>query len=224
MRARLSDDAGAEHRDFLHADQFGASKMAPMRRIAALGVTVLVHLVALAASAAPPPLAAGALKWRLVGPFRGGRALAVAGVPGQPETFYFGAVAGGVWKTTDTGANWKPLFDKQPIGSIGAIAVAPSDPNVLYVGTGEACIRGNISYGNGVYRSGDAGATWTHVGLDDTRHIGRVIINPRDPNTVFVAALGHAYGPNSQRGVFRTTDGGKTWTRVLYKNDDTGAI
>src|SRR5262249_45142416 len=107
---------------------------------------------------------------------------------------------------------------------IGAIAVAPSDPNVLYVGTGEACIRGNISYGNGVYRSSDAGATWTHVGLDDTRHIGRVIINPRDPDTVFVAARGQAYGPNPQRGVFRSSDGGKTWKRVLYKNDDTGAI
>jgi photosystem II stability/assembly factor-like uncharacterized protein len=167
---------------------------------------------------------AGALKWRLVGPFRGGRVLAVTGVPGQPETFYFGAVAGGVWKSTDAGANWRPIFDGQSIGSIGAIAVAPSDPNVIYVGSGEACIRGNISYGNGVYRSTDAGASWTHVGLTDTRHIGRVAVSPRDPNTAFVAALGHAFGPNTERGVFRTTDGGKTWQKVLYKDDKTGAI
>jgi photosystem II stability/assembly factor-like uncharacterized protein len=184
----------------------------------------LALLVLLAAPAAADVPSAGALKWRLVGPFRGGRVLAVTGVAGQPEVFYFGAVAGGVWKTTDGGANWRPIFDSQPISSIGAIAVAPSDPNVLYVGSGEACIRGNISYGNGVYRSTDAGATWTHVGLDDTRHIGRVVVSPRDPNTAFVAALGHAFGPNAERGLFRTTDGGKTWQKVLYKDDKTGAI
>src|ERR1019366_949402 len=185
---------------------------------------VLALLVLLAAPAAADVPSAGALKWRLVGPFRGGRVLAVTGVAGQPEVFYFGAVAGGVWKTTDGGANWRPIFDAQPISSIGAIAVAPSDPNVLYVGSGEACIRGNISYGNGVYRSTDAGTTWTHVGLTDTRHIGRVVVSPRDPNTAFVAALGHAFGPNAERGLFRTTDGGKTWQKVLYKDDKTGAI
>ena len=164
------------------------------------------------------------MKWRLIGPFRGGRVLAVSGVSGQPNTYYFGSVAGGVWKTTNGGINWIPLFDKQPIASIGAIAVAPSDPNVIYVGTGEACIRGDISYGNGVYKSVDAGRTWTHLGLADTRQIGRVIVDPRNPDIVFVAALGHAYGPNTERGVFRSSDGGNTWEKVLYKDDKTGAI
>ena len=164
------------------------------------------------------------MKWRLVGPFRGGRALAVAGVSSQPNTYYFGAVAGGVWKTTNGGLSWTPLFDKESIASIGAIAVAPSDPNVIYVGTGEACIRGDISYGNGVYKSVDAGKTWAHMGLDDTRHIGRLIIDPQNADIVFVAALGHAYGPNADRGVFRTADGGKTWQKVLYKDDKSGAI
>jgi photosystem II stability/assembly factor-like uncharacterized protein len=164
------------------------------------------------------------MKWRLVGPFRGGRVLAVAGIPGDANTYYFGAVAGGVWKTTDGGLRWTPIFDKEPVSSIGSIAVAPSDPNVIYVGTGEACIRGNISFGDGVYKSVDAGKTWTHMGLDDTRHIGRVIVDPRNPDIVFVAALGHAYGSNEERGVFRTTDGGKHWEKVLYKDQKTGAI
>lgn len=166
----------------------------------------------------------GAMRWRQVGPFRGGRVLAVTGVTGEPNVFYFGAVAGGVWKSTDTGANWQPLFDKQDTASIGALAVADSDHNIIYAGTGEACIRGNISYGNGVYKSVDGGKTWTNVGLKDTQHIGAVIIDPKDPNIVFVAALGHAYGPNEERGVFRTTDGGKTWQKVLYENNKTGAI
>ena len=164
------------------------------------------------------------MKWRLVGPFRGGRALAVAGIPGDANTYYFGSVAGGVWKTTDGGLEWTPIFDKEPVSSIGSIAVAPSDPNIIYVGTGEACIRGNISFGDGVYKSLDAGKTWTHIGLDDTQHIGRVIVDPRNPDIVFVAALGHAYGANEERGVFRTTDGGKHWDKVLYKDDKTGAI
>jgi photosystem II stability/assembly factor-like uncharacterized protein len=164
------------------------------------------------------------MKWRLVGPFRGGRVLAVAGIPGDANTYYFGSVAGGVWKTTDGGLQWTPMFDKEPVSSIGSMAVAPSDPNVIYVGTGEACIRGNISFGDGVYKSTDAGKTWTHVGLDDTRHIGRVIVDPRNPNIVFVAALGHAYGSNEERGVFRSTDGGKHWDKVLYKDEKTGAI
>jgi hypothetical protein len=164
------------------------------------------------------------LQWRSIGPYRGGRVLAVAGVPGDPTTYYFGGVAGGVWRSTDSGQRWKPLFDHEQVSSIGAIAVADSDPNILYVGTGEACIRGNISYGNGVYKSTDAGHTWKHLGLKDTRHIGAVIIHPRNPDVVFVAALGHAYGANSERGVFRTTDGGKTWEKVLFKDDRTGAI
>jgi photosystem II stability/assembly factor-like uncharacterized protein len=164
------------------------------------------------------------LRWRQIGPFRGGRAIAVAGVPGDPTTFYFGAVAGGVWKTTDGGLNWSPIFDNQSVASIGAMAVAPSDPNIVYVGTGEACIRGNISHGDGVYKSTDAGKTWQHIGLHDTRHIGALVVHPRDSNLVFVAALGHVYGPNSERGVFRSADGGKTWTKVLFMDDKTGAI
>ena len=164
------------------------------------------------------------LKWRLIGPFRGGRSIAATGTPGNPSTFYFGAVSGGVWKTTNAGLTWDPIFDKQPISSIGAIAVAESDPNIIYVGTGEACIRGNISYGDGVYKSVDAGKTWTNIGLRDTRHIGAVIVDPHDANIVFVAALGHAYGPNSERGIFRTRDGGRNWEKVLYNDDKTGGI
>jgi photosystem II stability/assembly factor-like uncharacterized protein len=164
------------------------------------------------------------MKWRLIGPYRGGRVLAVTGVPGQPNTYYFGAVAGGVWKTTDGGTSWQPMSDKEPFWSVGAVAVAPSNPGVVYVGTGEACIRGDITYGNGVWKSLDGGRTWQHVGLEDTRQIGRIFVDPRNPNIVFIAALGHAFGPNEQRGVFRTTDGGATWQKVLYKDDKTGAI
>ncbi len=156
------------------------------------------------------PKTYGGMKWRLIGPFRGGRALAVTGVPSQPDTFYFGAVAGGVWKTSDAGNTWDPLFEKQTTSSIGAIAVSDSDPNVIYVGSGEACIRGNISFGDGVYRSNDGGKTWNNIGLKDTRHIGAVIVHPTNPDVAFVAALGHAYGANTERGIFRTRDGGKT--------------
>src|SRR5579864_4968787 len=164
------------------------------------------------------------LTYRSIGPYRGGRVLAVAGVPGDPDTYYFGGVAGGVWKSTNGGVTWTPVFDREPVASIGSIAIAPSDPNVIYVGTGEACIRGDISYGDGVYKSVDGGKTWTNVGLKDTRHIGKVIVDPHNPNVVFVAALGHAYGPNPERGIFRSTDGGKTWEKVLYKDDKTGGI
>ncbi len=165
-----------------------------------------------------------AMRWRQVGPFRGGRVLAVTGVPGSSNVFYFGGASGGVWKTTDAGANWQPIFDKESIASIGAIAVAASDHNIIYAGSGEACIRGNITFGNGVYKSVDGGKTWKNVGLKDTRHIGALVIDPRNPNIVFVAALGHAYGPNEERGVFRTTDGGATWQKVLYRDNKTGAI
>ncbi|HTX58391.1 MAG TPA: hypothetical protein VMH02_01855 [Verrucomicrobiae bacterium] len=164
------------------------------------------------------------LHWRSIGPFRGGRALAVTGVPGQPEHFYFGAVDGGVWESTDAGRTWKPIFDAQDVASIGAIAVAPSDPQTIYVGTGEADMRSDIAYGDGMYKSADGGKTWTHLGLEDTRQIGSIAIDPHDPNVVYVAALGHQYGPNAQRGVFKTTDGGKTWSKVLYKDENTGAI
>jgi photosystem II stability/assembly factor-like uncharacterized protein len=165
-----------------------------------------------------------ALRWRNVGPPRGGRANAVSGVPGEPTTFYFGSVGGGVWKTTNSGRTWTPVFDSEPVASIGAIGVAPSNPSTVYVGTGEADMRSQISYGNGVYKSTDAGRTWTHLGLDGTRQIGRVIVDPKDANTVFVAALGHAYGPNPERGVYRTRDGGRTWQKVLFKGNDVGAI
>jgi photosystem II stability/assembly factor-like uncharacterized protein len=166
----------------------------------------------------------GALHWRLVGPFRGGRVLAVAGVAGQPELFYAGAVGGGVWKSDDAGRTWIPIFDSQPIASIGAIAVAPSDPNTIYVGSGEADMRSSISYGDGMYKSTDAGNTWAHIGLSDSRQIGRILVDPRDANRVFVAALGHAYGPSSERGVFRSEDGGKSWKRILFRDENTGAI
>jgi photosystem II stability/assembly factor-like uncharacterized protein len=163
------------------------------------------------------------LRWRMVGPFRGGRVNGVAGVPGNPTTFYFGSVGGGVWKTVNSGRTWTPVFDEQPVASIGAIAVAPSSPNVVYVGTGEADMRSQISYGNGVYKSSDAGKTWAHLGLDGTRQISRVVVDPREAGVVFVAALGHAYGANPERGVYRTRDGGKTWRKVLFKSDDVGA-
>jgi photosystem II stability/assembly factor-like uncharacterized protein len=195
----------------------------PLILFAAILCAMVVPFVFAGDQQVEPTTYAG-LKWRLVGPFRGGRVITVAGVLSQPNTYYFGAVAGGIWKTMDGGNTWDPLFEKQAVSSIGAIAVSDSDPNVIYAGTGEACIRGNISHGDGVYKSTDAGKTWTNVGLRDTRHIGDVIIHPTDPNTVYVAALGHAYGPNTERGVFRTRDGGKTWEKVLYLDDRTGAI
>ena len=164
------------------------------------------------------------LEWRQIGPFRGGRVIAVTGVVGEPSTYYFGAVAGGVWKTTNGGWTWTPLTDKTSIMSVGAIAVAPSDPNVVYVGTGESCLRGNISFGDGMYRSVDAGKTWTHIGLEDSRHIAKILVSPHDPNLVYVAAFGHAYGSNEMRGVYRSADGGKTWQRILFKDEKTGAI
>jgi len=166
------------------------------------------------------------LTWRLVGPFRGGRVLAVSGVVGDTHTYYFGGVGGGVWKTTDGGLSWHPMTDKTKdmAPSIGAIAVAPSDANVIYAGTGEACIRGDIINGNGVYKSIDAGKTWTFVGLRDTRAIGRIAVHPRNPDIAYVAAFGHTFGPNAERGIFRTTAGGKTWNKVLYKDENSGGI
>ena len=164
------------------------------------------------------------LEWRLIGPFRGGRVVAVAGIPGDPATFYFGAVGGGVWKTTDAGTVWTPVFDQQRIASIGAIAVAPSNPNVVYVGTGETDIRSDLGIGDGVYKSVDGGKTWRNIGLRDSRQIGSIRVDPRNPDTVYVAALGHAYGPNAERGVYRSTDGGSTWQKVLDKGPEIGAV
>jgi photosystem II stability/assembly factor-like uncharacterized protein len=164
------------------------------------------------------------LHWRGIGPYRGGRSVAVVGVPGEPYTFYFGASAGGVWKTVDAGQTWTPLTDKEKFASIGAIAVAPSNPNVIYVGTGESGLRGDMTWGNGVYRSLDGGKTWASLGLQDSRQIGAIVIDPDNPDIVLVAAIGHAFGPNTTRGIFRTTDGGKTWTKTLYKDENSGAI
>ncbi|HJZ71989.1 MAG TPA: hypothetical protein VKE51_09615 [Vicinamibacterales bacterium] len=164
------------------------------------------------------------LRWRHVGPFRGGRTVGAAGVAQQPNVFYIGVNNGGVWKTTDYGSTWTPIFDDQPTQSIGTIAVAPSDPNIVYVGSGEGLQRPDLSVGDGIYKSTDAGLTWQHLGLRDARQIGAAIVDPGDPNRLFVAALGHPYGANPERGVFRSTDGGRTFEKVLFRDDDTGAI
>jgi len=166
-----------------------------------------------------------AMSWRCIGPYRGGRVTAVTGVPSQPYTYYFGATGGGVWKTEDGGLNWRPISDGFfKTGSVGAIAVSESDPNIVYVGMGEAPIRGNVSHGDGMYKSLDAGKTWKRIGLEDTSQISRVRVHPRNPDIVYVAALGHVYGPNEQRGVFRSQDGGETWENILYRDDKTGCI
>ncbi len=195
-------------------------RVALVAAVAAFGVSLLPR--AAAQPSAPPPF--GDLHWRMIGPFRAGRVNGVTGVPGRPDTFYFGSVGGGVWKTINAGRTWTPVFDSQPVASIGAIGVAPSSPDTVYVGTGEADMRSQISYGDGMYKTTDGGQTWTHVGLDATRQIGRVLVDPRDANRVFVAALGHVYGANPDRGVYRTTDGGATWKKVLFRNDNVGAI
>ncbi len=162
------------------------------------------------------------LRWRSIGPYRAGRTRAAAGVPQQPGVFYIGAVNGGVWKTTDYGRTWLPVFDDQPTGSIGAIAVAPSDPNVVYVGSGEGLQRPDLSTGDGIYRSNDGGITWTHLGLHDGQQIPQIAVDPKDPNRLFVAVLGHPYGPNQERGIYRSLDGGATFKRVLWKDENTG--
>jgi photosystem II stability/assembly factor-like uncharacterized protein len=162
------------------------------------------------------------MRWRLVGPFRGGRTRAVSGVPSQPNVFYMGAVDGGVWKSNDYGRTWAPIFDSQPTQSIGAIAVAPSDPNIVYVASGEGLHRPDLSVGDGIYKSTDAGKTWTHLGLRDGQQIPALAVDPKDPNRLFAAVLGHPYGPNEERGIYRSTDGGQSWQKVLYKDANTG--
>jgi photosystem II stability/assembly factor-like uncharacterized protein len=169
-----------------------------------------------------PPRLYQDLGWRMIGPFRGGRTRAVAGVPSQPGVFYIGAVNGGVWRSDDYGRTWTAIFDDQPTQSIGAIAVAPADPNILYVATGEGLQRPDLSIGNGIYKSTDAGKTWTHLGLRDGEQIPALAIDPRDPNRIFAAVLGHPYGSNPERGIFRSTDGGTTWQKILYKDENTG--
>ncbi len=198
-----------------------------MRRLFTLFIVFVflapVSTFAASSGAAVPASYFSSLHWRLIGPFRGGRALAVTGVPGEPNHFYFGAVDGGVWESLDAGRTWHPIFDDEDIGSIGSIAVAPSDPRTIYVGTGEADMRSDIAYGDGMYKSSDGGKSWTHIGLNDTKQIGAIVVDPHDAGVVYVAALGHPYGPNAERGVFKTTDGGRTWAKVLYKNSDAGA-
>jgi len=166
------------------------------------------------------------LQYRSIGPYRGGRSAAVTGVPSQPNVYYYGATGGGVWKSTDGGINWESVSDGSVFGtgSVGAIAVADSDPNTIYVGMGESPIRGNVSHGDGVYKSTDAGKTWKRVGLEDTRQIPRIRVHPKNPDLVYVAALGHTWGPNDQRGVFRSKDGGKTWEKILNRGNKAGAI
>src|SRR6185436_12937787 len=166
-----------------------------------------------------------AMQWRLIGPFRGGRSTAVAGVASQPLVYYFGGTGGGVWKTVDGGINWEPITDNSVFGtgSVGAIGLSDSDPNTIYVGMGESAIRGNVSHGDGVYKSTDAGKTWKRVGLEDTRQISRIRVNPKNPDIVYVAAQGHVWSSNAERGVFRSNDGGKTWQKILYRSDKAGA-
>ena len=165
------------------------------------------------------------LKWRSIGPFRGGRVVAVAGHPVEKNIFYFGACAGGVWKTIDGGNYWENISDGFfKTSSVGALAISNSNPDIIYAGMGEACIRSDVSYGDGVYKSMDGGNTWVHLGLEDTKHISRIRIHPNNPDLVYVAALGHAFGRNNDRGVFCSKNGGKTWDRILFKSDKAGAI
>jgi photosystem II stability/assembly factor-like uncharacterized protein len=194
--------------------------------LSALGSTAFINHASSSAQETKPVNPLTGLRYRNIGPFRGGRSVAVAGVTSQPNVYYFGSVGGGVYKTTDGGDNWTPVSDGQPFGTgtVGALAVSESDPNVVYVGMGEACIRGNFSHGDGVYKSTDAGKTWARVGLSDSRIIGKIKIHPKNPDIVYVAALGHAAGANEERGVFRTKDGGKTWQRVLFKSNKAGAV
>ncbi len=159
------------------------------------------------------------MHWRSIGPPRAGRARALSGVASQPNVFYIGFDNGGVWRSTDYGSTWTPLFDHQPTGSIGAIAVAPSNPDIIYVGSGAGIIRPDLAVGDGMYKSTDAGKTWTHLGLRDSQMIANIEVDPRNPNRLFVAALGHPYGPNPERGIFRSTDGGATFQKVLYKDE-----
>ena len=213
----LKDMSSLNRRDFLvRATQLGVT--VPLLRLP-------IHQ--LYENAPDPSIDIGAfassLKWRMLGPFRGGRVAAATGVPGRPNEFYFGSVNGGVWKSIDGGRVWLPVFDSQPVASIGAIAVAPSQPDTIYVGSGESTLRDSVGYGNGMYKSVDAGKSWKHIGLDDTQHIGKIAVDPRNPNVVFVAAIGHLYAANKERGIFRSTDGGETWHKVLG-DENVGAV
>jgi photosystem II stability/assembly factor-like uncharacterized protein len=197
--------------------RFLARALLPLILAASASVT------ASAASVVLPPTSLDSVSWRLIGPHRAGWGTSVSGIAGQPDTFYFGAAGGGVWKTIDAGRTWQPIFDRGP-ASIGAIAIAPSDPKVLYVGTGQVTTRYDVAAGEGVFKSSDGGNSWTSIGLDKTRHIGSILVDPHDPQHVLVAALGHVFGANDERGVYRSTDGGKHWERTLFVSANTGAV
>ncbi len=196
----------------------------PSRLLAAAAMLAIAasSLPAVAAPSSVAPVQYQGLRWRYIGPLRGGRTKAIAGIVSQPNTFYIGAVNGGVWRTDDAGRTWHSLFDKEPTQSIGALAIAASDPNVIYVGSGEGEQRPDLSVGNGIYKSTDGGKTWTHLGLRDGQQINRIVVDPKNSDRLFVAVEGHPFGPNSQRGIYRSLDGGKTFTRVLYRNVNTG--
>lgn len=189
-----------------------------------LALLFFISCYAFSTTAQKDPALFNAMKWRMIGPHRGGRTVGAVGVPQQPNVFYIGVNNGGVWKTTDYGRTWSPIFDDQPTGSVGDIAIAPSNPNVIYVGSGEGLQRPDLSVGDGIYKSSDGGKTWQNIGLRDAQQIGGMAIDPKNENRLFVAALGHPYGPNKERGVYRTLDGGKTWEQVLYKDENTGAV
>lgn len=235
--AEFSSDGACSPTSFSLSSRSGFAEVNPIdkpkfvgRQILCLTIWLLLTAVSISGqtpTASPPkedPLKA--LQWRSIGPFRGGRVTAVSGVVTQPNVYYFGATGGGVWKTTDGGINWEPISDGSVFGtgSVGAIGLSDSDPNTIYVGMGESPVRGNVSHGDGVYKSTDAGKTWKKIGLEDTRQIGRVRVHPRNSDIVYVAALGHLFAPNEQRGVFRSKDGGKTWEKILYRGDKAGAI
>ena len=188
-------------------------------------LTFILFMIFVSANAQTfDPSLFNSMKWRMIGPHRGGRTIGAVGVPQQPNTFYMGVNNGGVWKTTDSGRTWDPIFDDQPTGSVGDVAVAPSNPNTVYVASGEGVQRPDLSVGDGVYKSTDAGKTWINTGLREGQQIGNLSIDPKNENKVFASVLGHPYGPNTERGVYRTTDGGKNWERVLYKDENTGAV
>ncbi len=192
------------------------------RMVLSFLVSFAIFLAATAGWTQVPESTYQELHWRMIGPFRGGRTRAAAGVPSQPNVFYIGAVNGGVWKSDDYGRTWNPIFDRESTQSIGAIAVAPSDPSIIYVGSGEGLHRPDLSVGNGIYKSSDAGKSWTHLGLGEGQQIPALAVDPRDPNRVFAAVLGHPYGPSQERGLYRSTDGGQTWQRVISKDENTG--
>src|SRR5208282_167433 len=198
------------------------SKVNSFAVVASLAVSLVVTSLAVAQQFSPT-LYEG-MRWRCIGPFRGGRTVAATGVPGEPNLFYMAQVNGGVWKSTDYGQTWNPIFDGQPTQSVGSIAVAPSNTDIIYVGSGEGLQRPDLSVGDGIYKSTDAGKTWKHLGLRDGQQIPRILVDPHDPNRVFAAVLGHPYGANEERGVFRSTDGGETWKKILYKDENTGAM